>query len=111
MLTYIPQVVVAALILLAASVLAQFASRVVSGAAKAANVHSAGMLGSIAKYAIWIFAFIIALAQLGIAEDFMHILFTALVAALALAFGLSFGLGGRDAASRAIEHFRSESHM
>ncbi len=110
-LSYIPQVVISALILLAASVISEFAARVISGAAKAAQVKSAGMLGSITKYAIWTFALIIALAQLGIAEDFMHILFTALVAGLALAFGLAFGLGGRDAAARAIEHFRSESHM
>jgi small-conductance mechanosensitive channel len=109
-LTYIPQVVIAALILLAASVLSEFAARITSGTAKAANVRSAAMLGTIVKYAIWIFAFIIALAQLGVAPEFMQILFTALVAALALAFGLSFGLGGRDAASRAIEHFRSETH-
>jgi hypothetical protein len=57
------------------------------------------------------FAGIMALAQLGIAQEFMYTLFTALVAGLALAFGLAFGLGGRDAAARAIEHFRSETHM
>ena len=109
-LTYIPQVIIAALILLAASVISNFLAKVVSGTAHAANVPSAGILGAIAKYSIWIFAFIIALAQLGIAPEFMQILFTGLVAALALATGLAFGLGGRDAASRAIEHFRSESH-
>lgn len=109
-LNYIPAVIIAALILMAASVLSDFASKVVGGAAKAANIRSAGILASIVKYAIWIFALIIALAQLGIAAAFMQILFTGLVAGLALAFGLAFGLGGRDAASRSIEHFRSESH-
>jgi hypothetical protein len=32
----------------------------------------------------------------------MQILFTGFVAALAIALGLAFGLGGKDAASRAI---------
>lgn len=109
-LTYLPQVVIAALILLVAGVVANVTGRVVAGTAKATNVRSADMLGSIAKYSILVFAFIIALSTLGIASQFMQILFTGLVAALALAGGLAFGLGGRDAAARSIEHFRSESH-
>jgi hypothetical protein len=109
-LNYIPEVIIAALVLLVASVISDVAARVVSGAARAANVRAAGTLGAIVKYAIWIFAFIIALAQLGIAAEFMQVLFTGLVAGLALAFGLAFGLGGKDAAARTIEHFRSETH-
>jgi small-conductance mechanosensitive channel len=110
-LTYIPQVVIAALILLVASVLADAAARVVSGAAKATNVHASALLANVAKYSIWIFAFIVALAQLGIAPQFMQILFTGLVAGLALAGGLAFGLGGKDAAARTIETLRSDSHQ
>ena len=61
------------------------------------------MLGSITKYAIWIFAFIIALSELGIASAFMQILFTGVVVMLAIAGGLAFGLGGKEAAARAID--------
>lgn len=110
-LSYIPQVVIAALILLVASVLSEAAGRIVSGTAKATNIRAAGLLGSVAKYSIWLFAFIVAFAQLGIAPQFMQILFTGLIAGLALAFGLSFGLGGKDAAARTIEHLRSDSHQ
>ena len=110
-LTYIPQVVIAALILLVASVLADAAARVVAGAAKATNVRASALLGSVAKYSIWVFAFIVAFAQLGIAPQFMQILFTGLVAGLALAGGLAFGLGGKEAAARAIEHLRSDGHQ
>jgi small-conductance mechanosensitive channel len=79
--------------------------KVVEASAKAANIPSANMLGSITRYSIWIFSFVIALSELGIATAFMQILFTGLVAALAIAFGLAFGLGGKDAASRAVEKF------
>lgn len=101
---YLPKVVIAALVLIIASVLADGMKRLVSASAQAANVSSANMLGSIARYAIWIFAFIIALSELGIATAFMQILFTGFIAALAIALGLAFGLGGKDAAARAIDN-------
>lgn len=107
---YLPKVVIAALVLVIASILADAMKRLVEVSAKAANVHSANMLGTITRYAIWIFAFIIALSELGVATAFMQILFTGLVVALALASGLAFGLGGRDAAARAIDSFSSEVH-
>lgn len=100
---YLPKVAIAALVLIIATVIADAMRKIVTASSKAANVTSANMLGSIAYYAIWIFALIIALSELGIATAFMQILFTGLIAALAVAFGLAFGLGGRDAASRAID--------
>jgi small-conductance mechanosensitive channel len=103
-LAYLPQVIIAALILILATVVADFMRKVVSGAAKAANVRGANMVGSISYYAIWIFALIIALSTLGIAPQFMQILFTGIVAMLAIAGGLAFGLGGRDAAQKALEN-------
>ncbi len=105
---YIPQVIISALMLMVAGVVSDAARKLISGSARAANVRSAGMLGSIAYYAIWIFAFIIALAQLGVAAGFMQTLFAGIIGMLALAGGLAFGLGGKEAASRTIEHFRSD---
>ena len=107
-LTYIPQVIVAALILVAAALLADLAHNVVSGSAKAAGLPSHGFLGGIAKWAIWIFALMTALYQLGIAGPFVQTLFTAFVAMIALAGGLAFGLGGKDAAAKYIERLRSD---
>ena len=107
-LTYIPQVIVAAFILLVAALLADVVHRVVAGSARAAHIPSAGFLGGVAKWAIWIFAILAALFQLGIAGVFIQTLFTAFVAMLAIAGGLAFGLGGRDAASRFLEKLRSD---
>lgn len=102
---YLPKVIIATLVLVIATVIAGTMQRLVESSARAANVRSANMLGSIVKYAIWTFAFIIALSELGIATAFMQILFTGLVAALAIACGLAFGLGGKDAAGRAVDRF------
>ena len=108
---YLPNVLVAALILLVAGVVADAMQRIVSSSAKAAQVSSAGLLGGIARWSIWILALITALSQLGIAPQFMQILFTGLVAMLALAGGLAFGLGGRDAAAKYIERLRDDMHQ
>ncbi|OHA89853.1 MAG: hypothetical protein A2741_02980 [Candidatus Zambryskibacteria bacterium RIFCSPHIGHO2_01_FULL_43_27] len=107
-LEYLPKVIVAVLVLLVAGVLGDAVQRVVSSSARAADIRSAGMLGAIARWSIWIFAFLIALAQLGIAAPFFQTLFTGFVIALSLAIGLSFGLGGQDVASDFLKKMRSE---
>lgn len=104
---YLPRVIVAVLILLAAAVIADAAQRLVAGSARAAGLQSANLLGSIARWAIWIFALLAALDQLGV-TPFVQTLFTGIVVALALAFGLSFGLGGQQAAARYIERVQQQ---
>jgi hypothetical protein len=107
-LLYLPQVLVAVLILLVSVVIADTVSKVVVGSAKAAGVKSANFLGTVTKWAIWIFALLAALVQLGIAVGFIQTLFTGVVVALSLAFGLAFGLGGQQAAAGYIEKMKQE---
>lgn len=102
-LTYLPNVVVAALVLLIAAVLGDVASAVAAGAARAAKMPSAGFVGTVVRWSIWIFALMAALTQLGIFRELIIVIVQAFVYMLALAGGLSFGLGGKDAASRFIE--------
>ena len=108
---YLPNVIVAVFILLAGAVIGQVAEGVVSGSARAAGIHAAGFVGTMARWAIWIFAILAALSQLQIATTILQTLFTGVVVALALAFGLSFGLGGQEAAARFIEKTREEMAM
>ncbi len=105
---YLPQVIVASLILLVAAVVAEAAERVVVGSAKAASLRAAGFAGKVTRYAIWIFAILAALAQLNVATAFVQTLFTGVVIAVALAIGLAFGLGGQASASRYLDHLQSE---
>ncbi|MFZ2500518.1 MAG: hypothetical protein WAW90_00845 [Minisyncoccia bacterium] len=105
---YLPQVIVAVLILLVAAVVADAVRSVVEGSAKVAALHSAGFLGKVAQYAIWIFALLAALAQLNVATAFVQMLFTGVVIAVSLAIGLAFGLGGQKAAERYIDRLQAE---
>lgn len=107
-LAYLPNVIVAALILVVAAFVADVMQRIVVGSAKAANVPSTHFLGGITKWSIWVFAILAALYQLGIAGVFAQTLFTGFVAMLAIAGGLAFGLGGKDAAARYIERLRRD---
>ncbi len=107
-LLYLPQVIVAVLILLVSIVIADVVSKVVQSSAKATGVKSANFLGTMARWAIWIFGVLMALVQLQIATTFIQTLFTGVVVALAIAFGLAFGLGGQAAAARYIEKVRED---
>jgi len=101
--SYLPQVIVAVLVLMVAVMIADTMQKVVSASARAAHVRSAHLLGVITRWAIWIFAILTALFQLGIAPGLIQTLVMGVIAGGALAFGLAFGLGGRDYASSVIE--------
>lgn len=105
---YLPQVIASVLILLISAVVAEAMRKIVIASAKAGQVHSANLLGSVTKWAIWIFAVLAALFQLGIASTFIQTLFTGAIVALAIALGLAFGIGGQDAARDYIKKLREE---
>jgi hypothetical protein len=99
---FLPKVVVAVFILIIATMVADFLSKAFIASAKAMNLRSANMLGSLVRYTVWVFALIIALGQLGIAEAYMSTLFAGIIGMFAIAGALAFGLGGKDAAARLI---------
>ncbi|MGB8816068.1 MAG: hypothetical protein WCC74_02435 [Minisyncoccia bacterium] len=105
---YLPQVIVAVLMVLVAAVVAEAMEKIVSGAARAAGIKSANFAGNITKWAIWIFAILAVLVQLGIAVSFINTFFTGVIIAVSLALGLAFGLGGQNAASHFIEKVKGD---
>lgn len=102
-LSYLPQVIVAVLVLMVSVVIADAVQKIVVASARAAHVKSSALLGKIAKWAIWIFAILTALFHLGIAPALIQTLFMGIVVAAALACGLAFGLGGKEVAGRMLE--------
>jgi hypothetical protein len=98
-LAYLPNVIVAALIFVVTVVLVDIVEKIVKATVEKSKVGYSQMASSIVKWAIWTFAILAILEQLGIARPFMQIIFSGLVAMLAISFGLAFGLGGKETAA------------
>jgi len=107
-LVWLPNLVVALVVLVLAGIGARALGDLVRGTASEAGFRNPDTLANVAKTAVWIFAVIIAVNQVGIAEMLVNTLFMGAVAALALAAGLSFGLGGRDLAARKLEDWYAD---
>jgi len=107
-LLYIPNVVVAVVILAIVFLTGNFVYNVVKGSGRAAGVMSATLLATISKWAIIIFGIFAALIQLGVASSLVSTIFIGVVAMLSLAGGLAFGLGGREEASMILRKLREE---
>lgn len=92
---YLPVVVKAAAILLAAFIGANLAETAVAKVCPAA--------AKIVKAAIFVVAGFMVLSQLGIATRIVETTFIYAVGAMAVAFALAFGLGGKDYAKKVLE--------
>ena len=95
---YLPNVIVAALVLLIGVLLARFLEHSVRTSVKAARLSSANFLALLARWSVLIFSFLIALDQLKVAPELIRIFVMGVVAMVAIAGGLALGLGGRDLA-------------
>ena len=107
-LLYIPNIVVAAVILVVAVWFAGLIQRIVVASISASKIRTATFVGAIVKWAILIFALFAALIQLGIAPGLLQTIVTGFIAMLAIAGGLAFGLGGRDQATKFLGKIRDE---
>lgn len=105
-LSYIPHVIVAVIIGLLGLVFANLGHDVTLSAAQSLGRHTANTMALVARWAIIVFTALIVLNQLGIAADLIRILFTGLVAMLALAGGIAFGWGGSDSAKELLKGLR-----
>jgi hypothetical protein len=107
-LRYIPNVVVAALILIIAVVLANFVYRTVAASITAAGFGSATIIAAISKWSIIVFAVMAALTQLRVAVSLIQTITTAFFAMIAIAGGLAFGLGGKEVAAKWLSKLESD---
>lgn len=105
---YLPNVIVATIILTIAFLLGNLVYIIVRGSTRAAGVMSATLLATMIKWAIVVFGILAALIQLGIAVSLVNTIFIGLVAAISLATGLAFGLGGREEAALILKKLREE---
>jgi len=105
---YIPNVIIAVLILLAALVAANFLKRLIVASVRSANLNHASSLGTLTWWIIAVFGFLAALNQLKIGEALITAIVSGFVAMLAIAGGLAFGLGGKEQAGKFLANLNKE---
>jgi len=106
--SYIPNILVAILIMLAAVLLANLSKSVVKSSVASARLHASKFLGTLAWWVVVVFGLLAALLQLGIAAAIINTLITGLIAMIAIAGGIAFGLGGKDLAASLLEKLKRE---
>jgi mechanosensitive ion channel-like protein len=102
LLLWLPNLIVALVVLVIGGLAANALSRLVRGATAEAGFSNPEMMESVTKVAVWGFAIVVAITQLGIATTLINSIIIGLIGAMALAFGLAFGLGGRDRAAEIL---------
>jgi hypothetical protein len=111
LLLWIPNLVVALIVLVLAGLAANALHGLVRGATAQAGLGNPDLLATVARGAVWAFAIVIAVNQLGIATTLVNTLFMAIVGALALGLGLAFGLGGRDTAALIVRNWYQQGQQ
>lgn len=104
--TYLPNVIIAVIILLIGILVAKFLENLVRASVKAAGLASANFLGTITRWAVFVFALLVSLDQLHVAQEVIRIVIIGFVSAISLAFGLSFGMGSMKHAEDLISKLR-----
>lgn len=100
---YIPNVIVAILVLVFGTILARFINRIVFAWLNNVGFTGALTVSTFSEYAMMVFVFFVALEQLQIASELITAAFTIAFGAVGLAFAIAFGLGAKDWAARVID--------
>lgn len=108
-LLWIPNLVVAVVVLVIAGLAANALANLVRGSTAQAGLGNPDLLANIARIAVWAFGIVVAVNQLGIAQTLINTLFMGFIGALALAAGLAFGLGGRETAAQILQNWYQQA--
>ena len=96
MLSYIPTLIAAIVIVILGMIVGEFVRALVL--ASAGRVEGVPTLAKLAKAAVVVIAIFMALTQLGVAAEIVTAAFSLILGAIALAAGLAFGLGNQKLA-------------
>jgi hypothetical protein len=100
---YLPNIFIAVLLIFVGYLLGNFVGRTILIAAVNAGMRFAGLLARGVKILIFVFAFAMALEQLGIGRNIVVVAFAILFSGIVFALALAFGLGGKDIARNYLE--------
>ncbi|HEY9381919.1 MAG TPA: hypothetical protein VIP80_00265 [Gemmatimonadales bacterium] len=109
MLSYIPTLIAAIVIVILGMIMGEFVRALVL--ASAGGVEGVPVLAKVAKASVVTIAVFMAVQQLGIAEEIVTAAFTLTLGAIALATGLAFGLGNRHLAGEITRRWYEEGRQ
>ncbi len=104
----IPRLFSATIVLILGVVLAGVGERLIKQQAKRYAPQQSVLVGTFFSYAIMILFGLMAISELGIASNFILLLFSGCVFAFALAVGLAFGLGAKDLVAESLHAMVSD---
>ncbi len=106
---YIPNVIVAVLVLIVGTFFARLVRGVLLTYLNNVGIEGAATVSTLAQYAIIVFVTFTALEQLAIGRELIVSAFELAFGAVCLALALAFGLGGRDWAASIVENLRKKN--
>jgi hypothetical protein len=104
-LVYLPHILAAILVLFFGILLAGFVESLVKGSIRSMDGRSGRLLGKISSYLVMTIAVLVAVSELGIARDFILILFIGFITTISLGLGLALGLGGKDLVRKLLDEW------
>lgn len=105
-LAYLPNVVIAALIFVATVIVVEITEKVVVASIHKLSPKSSHLVAAVVRWAIWVFAILAILLQLGIASSLLQTLFSGVIAMIVISVGIAFGLGGKDVAGEILQDLK-----
>ena len=106
MLSYIPPLIAAVVIVILGMIVGEFVRGLVL--ASAGGVEGVPTLAKLAKGAVLLIAVFMAMQQMGVADEIITAAFTLILGAIELAAGLAFGLGNKDLAGEITRRWYEE---
>ena len=99
---YLPNILVAALIILIGAIGGAILRDIISSAMESAKIDYGGVLGRLTQYTVLLVSIFIAIQQIGVNITFLTSAVLILLTALLLAAALAFGLGARASVSNIL---------
>ncbi len=107
-LSYVPNIISAVIVMAIGVLLAGIVEGVVKGALASVDLKTSRLMGKVASYTVVTITTLAAFSELKIASEFINILFIGFVSMLALGFGLAIGLGAKDVVGEALSDWYKE---
>lgn len=107
-LAYLPNIIVAVIIFVVAVIISDIVEKIVVASVEKVKSGYAKLLGSVARWSILVIAIMAILTQLGIARSMIETLWSGIIYLIVIAGGIAFGLGGKDAATEAIQNIKKK---